>query len=161
MALTQLLSAAGAAPDAPKAADLEAEVASLRDELAAAAAPDGRVAGLEAKVASLQKELAKAQKVADLSAKVAERRGEVDEDTVGALAASERDGKAKDREIHDLKEALCEAKMATAVLAAEVDGLKSGAGGLTTAADLHHSDSDPSSPAKPAAKKSWWGGKKK
>ena len=54
----------------------------------------------------------------------------------GALAASERDGRAKDREIHDLREALCEAKMATAVLAAEVDGLKSGAGGLTTAATI-------------------------
>ena len=30
------------------------------------------------------------------------------------------DGKAKEREIHDLKEALCEAKMATAVLAAAI-----------------------------------------
>ena len=73
------------------------------------------------------------------------------------LAASERDGKAKDREIHDLKEALCEAKMATAVLAAEVDGLKSGAGGLTTAADLHDSDkSAPASPEPQPAKKGWF-----
>ena len=79
---------------------------------------------------------------------------------VGKLRSAERDLRARDREVDDLKAALCEAKMSVVTLAAECDELKCKSGRKTTAADL-----SPAAAARPpaagdappkSAKKGWF-----
>ena len=107
---------------------------------------------------------ARERKLDALRASVNSRRGEVDADTVEKLATRERELAAANHEIEDLKDALCEAKMAVATSAAEIEDLRMSARQQrVSTADLARSASPTQAPAEapPKPKGSWFSSSKK
>ena len=92
--------------------------ADLRDRLRAA---EDRADAAERRAQDLT---ARERKLDALRASVNNRRGEVDVDTVERVKQQERELAAANHEIEDLKDALCEAKLAVATSAAEIEDLR-------------------------------------
>ena len=132
--------------------------ADLRDRLRVA---EDRADAAERRAQDLT---ARERKLDALRASVNSRRGEVDTDTVERVKQQERELAAANHEIEDLKDALCEAKLAVATSAAEIEDLRMSARQQrVSTADLARSASPTQAPAEapPKPKGSWFSSSKK